>query len=260
MTQTTRMPAVFLGHGSPMNTLQQNEFTAAWRKFGASIPKPRAVLCVSAHWFTHGTHVTATPTPETIHDFGGFPQALFDFQYPAPGDPALAQRVAELLKPLNVGLDQKWGLDHGTWSVLAHVFPKADIPVVQLSIDRTQPGQFHYDLGKQLAPLRDEGVLIVGSGNVVHNLGIMNWREQNVAFDWATRFNNAVKEHIASANHGPLIDFEGFGNDSALAINTKEHYLPLLYVLGAQSPQEPANILSDGIFGGSISMLSVAVG
>ncbi len=260
MTQTTRMPAVFLGHGSPMNTLQQNEFTDAWRKFGASIPKPRAVLCVSAHWFTHGTHVTATPTPETIHDFGGFPQALFDFQYPAPGDPVLAQRVADLLKPLNVGLDRQWGLDHGTWSVLAHVFPEADIPVIQLSIDRTQPAQFHYDLGKQLAPLRDEGVLIIGSGNVVHNLGIMNWREQNVAFDWAIRFNNVVKEHIANSNHGPLIDFEGFGNDAALAINSKEHYLPFLYILGAHSPQERANILSDGIIGGSISMLSVAVG
>jgi 4,5-DOPA dioxygenase extradiol len=260
MTQTNRMPTVFLGHGSPMNTLQQNQFTAAWRKFGESIPKPRAVLAISAHWFTKGTHVTATPTPETIHDFGGFPQALFDFQYPAPGDPELAQQVANLLKPLNVGLDQKWGLDHGTWSVLAHVFPKADIPVVQLSIDRTQPGQFHYDLGKRLAPLRDEGVLILGSGNVVHNLGIMNWREQNVAFDWATRFNNVVKEHIANSNHGPLIDFEGFGQDSALAINTKEHYLPFLYVLGAQSAQERANIFTDGIFGGSISMLSVSIG
>ena len=260
MTQTTRMPAAFIGHGSPMNTLQQNEFTAAWQKFGESIPKPRAVLVISAHWFTRGTHVTATPTPETIHDFGGFPQALFDFQYPAPGDPVLAQQIASLLQPLKVGLDQQWGLDHGTWSVLAHVFPKADVPVIQLSIDRTQPGPFHYDLGKRLAPLRDEGVLILGSGNVVHNLGIMNWREQNVAFDWATRFNNVVKEHIANANHGPLIDFEGFGQDAALAINTKEHYLPFLYILGAQSLQERTNILSDGIFGGSISMLSVVVG
>ena len=150
MTQHTRMPTVFLGHGSPMNALQQNEFTDAWRKFGASIPKPRAVLCVSAHWYTQGTYVTATQTPETIHDFGGFPQVLFDFQYPAPGDPMLAQRVADLLKPLNVGLDQQWGLDHGAWSVLAHVFPDADIPVIQLSIDRTQPAQFHYDLGKQI--------------------------------------------------------------------------------------------------------------
>ena len=259
MTQQ-KMPAVFLGHGSPMNTLEQNEFTAAWRKFGGSIPKPRAVLAISAHWFVPGTHVTATPTPETIHDFGGFPQALFDFQYPAPGDPALAQQVANLLKPLNVGLDQQWGLDHGTWSILAHVFPKADVPVIQLSIDRTQPAQFHYDLGKRLAPLRDESVLILGSGNVVHNLGIMNWREQNVAFDWAVRFNDAVKEHIANANHGPLIDFEGFGNDAALAINTKEHYLPFLYILGALSAQERASILTDGIFGGSISMLSMAIG
>ena len=260
MTQTTRMPAVFLGHGSPMNTLQQNEFTAAWRKFGASIPKPRAVLCVSAHWFTHGTHVTATPTPETIHDFGGFPQALFDFQYPAPGDPKLAQRVANLLKPLDVGLDQKWGLDHGTWSVLAHVFPEADIPVIQLSIDRTQPAQFHYDLGKQLAPLRDEGVLIVGSGNVVHNLGIMNWREQTVAFDWAIRFNDLVKESLASRNHAPLIGFDKLGKDAELSINSMEHYLPFLYTIGLQAADDKATLLTDGIFGGSISMLSVAIG
>ena len=259
MTQTTRMPAVFLGHGSPMNALQQNEYTNAWREFGASIPKPRAVLAVSAHWFTRGTHVTATATPETIHDFGGFPQALFDFQYPAPGNPDLARRVVEILKPLDVGLDRQWGLDHGTWSVLAHVFPDADVPVIQLSIDRTQPGRFHYDLGKQLAPLRDEGVLIVGSGNVVHNLGILNWREQTVAYDWAERFNDAVKRHLADKNHQPLIDFEGFGQDAALAINTKEHYLPLLYVLGTQSPQEHLTVLSDGIFGGSISMLSIAI-
>ncbi len=259
MTQQ-KMPAVFLGHGSPMNTLQQNEYTDAWRKFGASIPKPRAVLCVSAHWFTHGTHVTATPTPETIHDFGGFPQALFDFQYPAPGDPALAHRVANLLKPLNVGLDQKWGLDHGTWSVLAHVFPDADVPVVQLSIDRTKPAQFHYDLGKQLAPLRDEGVLIVGSGNVVHNLGIMNWREQNVAFDWAIRFNELVKDSLTSRNHAPLIGFDKLGKDAELSINSMEHYLPFLYMIGLQNTDDKATLLTDGIFGGSISMLSVAIG
>ena len=260
MTQTTRMPAVFLGHGSPMNTLEQNQFTVAWRQFGASIPKPRAVLSVSAHWFTQGTHVTAMPTPETIHDFGGFPQALFDFQYPAPGDPKLAQRVADLLKPLSVGLDQHWGLDHGTWSVLAHVFPKADIPVVQLSIDRTKPAQFHYDLGKQLAPLRDEGVLILGSGNVVHNLGIMNWREQNVAFDWANRFNDLVKASLRSGDHAPLIGYDRLGQDAELSINSAEHYLPLLYITALQNADDKPALFTDGIFGGSISMLSVAYG
>ena len=260
MTQDTRMPAVFLGHGSPMNTLQQNEFTDAWRKFGAAVPKPRAVLLVSAHWYTQGTHVTATETPETIHDFGDFPQALFDFQYPAPGDPELANRVADLLKPLEVGLDQQWGLDHGTWSVLAHMFPDADIPVVQLSIDRTQPGQFHYDLGKQLVPLRDEGVLILGSGNVVHNLGIMNWREQTVAYDWALRFNDLVKDSLASRDHAPLIGYDGLGKDAELSINSAEHYLPLLYVIGLQNADEKITVLTDGIFGGSISMLSFSIG
>ena len=260
MTQDTRMPAVFLGHGSPMNTLQQNEFTDAWRKFGAAVPKPRAVLLVSAHWYTQGTHVTATETPETIHDFGDFPQALFDFQYPAPGDPELANRVADLLKPLEVGLDQQWGLDHGTWSVLAHMFPDADIPVVQLSIDRTQPAQFHYDLGKQLAPLRDEGVLILGSGNVVHNLGIMNWREQTVAYDWALRFNDLVKDSLASRDHAPLIGYDGLGKDAELSINSAEHYLPLLYVIGLQNADEKLTVLTDGIFGGSISMLSFSIG
>ena len=260
MTQDTRMPAVFLGHGSPMNTLQQNEFTDAWRKFGAAVPKPRAVLLVSAHWYTQGTHVTATETPETIHDFGDFPQALFDFQYPAPGDPELANRVADLLKPLEVGLDQQWGLDHGTWSVLAQMFPDADIPVVQLSIDRTQPGQFHYDLGKQLAPLRDEGVLILGSGNVVHNLGIMNWREQTVAYDWALRFNDLVKDSLASRDHAPLIGYDGLGKDAELSINSAEHYLPLLYVIGLQNADEKITVLTDGIFGGSISMLSFSIG
>jgi 4,5-DOPA dioxygenase extradiol len=259
MTQTTRMPAVFLGHGSPMNTLQQNEFTDAWRKFGASISKPRAVLCVSAHWFTRGTHVTETQTPETIHDFGGFPQALFDFQYPAPGDPGLARQVADLLKPVEVGLDQQWGLDHGAWSVLVHVFPDADVPVIQLSIDRTQPAQFHYNLGKQLAPLRDEGVLIVGSGNVVHNLGIMNWREQTVAYDWAIRFNDLVKHSLESGDHAPLIGYERLGKDAELSINSAEHYLPLLYIISQQNPGDKLTLFTDSIFGGSISMLSVSL-
>jgi 4,5-DOPA dioxygenase extradiol len=256
----THTPAAFLGHGSPMNTLEHNAYTSAWREFGAALHKPKAVLMISAHWFTPGTHVTAMQAPETIHDFRGFPQALFDFRYPAPGSPELARRVAQLLQPLEVGLDEKWGLDHGAWSVLAHVFPGADVPVVQLSIDRTQPPQWHYDLAKRLAPLREEGVLIVGSGDVVHNLGIMNWREQNVAFDWAVRFNDLVKSHLAQPDHPTLINYEKLGEDARLSIPTPEHYLPLLYVIAVQRPEDKLSIVSDGIVGGSISMLSVAIG
>lgn len=260
MASTTRLPVVFFGHGSPMNALERNDYTETWRTFGASLSKPRAVLMISAHWFTRGTHAAAMETPETIHDFGGFPQPLFDFQYPAPGAPELAQRVADLLAPLPVGLDREWGLDHGAWSVLTHVFPEADVPVVQLSIDRTQPAQFHYDLGKRLAPLRDEGVLIVGSGNVVHNLGIMNWREQTVAYDWAVRFNDLVKRCLESRDHAPLIGYDQLGNDARLSIPTPEHYLPLLYIIGQQTADDKMTLLTDGIFGGSISMLSLSIG
>jgi 4,5-DOPA dioxygenase extradiol len=259
MNTAARMPAAFLGHGSPMNTLERNAHTDAWRAFGASVPKPKAVLMISAHWYTRGTRVCAVENPETIHDFRGFPQALFDFQYPAPGSPQLAQRVAHLLHPVQAGLDQEWGLDHGAWSVLAHVFPDADIPVVQLSIDATQAPQWHYDLGKRLAPLRDEGVLIVGSGNVVHNLGIMNWREQRSAFDWAARFNDLVKSHLQQPDHATITHYDRLGEDARLSIPTPEHYLPLLYIIALQQPDEMARILTDGIFGGSISMLSVAI-
>ena len=257
---TTTLPIAFIGHGSPMNTLEDNPFTQAWRRFGASVPQTKAVLMISAHWYTRGTHVTAMQTPKTIHDFGNFPKPLFDFQYPAPGDPALAQRVAKLLQPMQVGLDQQWGLDHGAWSILAHIFPDANIPVVQLSIDATQPAQFHYDLGRRLVPLRDEGVLIVGSGNVVHNLGIMDWRTQNRAFDWAERFNGIVKNHLMEPDHSGLIHYERLGDDAKLSIPTAEHYLPLLYVTGAQTESDKLSVLSDGIFGGSISMLSVELG
>ena len=260
MTSANRLPVVFIGHGSPMNTLERNDFTETWRAFGASIAKPRAVLLISAHWFVRGTHVTAMETPDTIHDFGNFPQALFDFQYPAPGSPELAQRVADLLAPLPVGLDREWGLDHGAWSVLTHVFPDADVPVVQLSIDRTQSAQFHYDLGKRLAPLRDEGVLIVASGNVVHNLGIMNWREQTDAYDWAVRFNELIKDCLKSRDHARLVGYDRLGNDADLSIPTPEHYLPMLYVLGQQGADEKLTLLTDGIFGGSISMLSFSLG
>jgi 4,5-DOPA dioxygenase extradiol len=254
------MPAVFLGHGSPMNTLADNRYTQAWRAIGKKVPQPTAILAVSAHWYIRGTAVTAMQAPRTIHDFGGFPQALFDYQYPAPGSPALAQRVREILAPLAVRADESWGLDHGTWSVLAHVFPKADIPVVQLSIDASQPPSFHYDLGKRLAPLRDEGVLVVASGNVVHNLGVLNWKDDAPAYDWAQRFNDAVGGYVRKCEHGPLVDYENLGDDARLSIPTLEHYLPLLYILGLQDEGEPALIAIDGIQNASISMMTVVVG
>lgn len=257
---TAPMPAVFFGHGSPMNTLEHNRYTDAWRRIGASLPKPKAILAVSAHWYIRGTAVTAMPQPRTIHDFGGFPRELFEVQYPAPGDPALAERVRELLAPVNVGLDQDWGLDHGTWSVLAHVFPDADVPVVQLSIDGTQPPSYHYELARKLTPLRDEGVLIVGSGNVVHNLGRIQWAEDTPAYDWATRFNTRVRECLLAGDHASLIDYPALSADSRLSVPTPEHYLPLLYVIAQQTDGEALSLPIDGIELGSISMLSVAVG
>jgi 4,5-DOPA dioxygenase extradiol len=260
MTAVARMPAIFFGHGTPMNTLAQNRYTEAWRELGESVPRPRAILCVSAHWYTHGTGVTAMQRPETIHDFYGFPQALFDVQYPAPGDPALAARARDLLAPVDVGLDQTWGLDHGTWSVLVHAFPDASVPVVQLSIDGMQPPRFHYDLGRRLAPLRDEGVLVIGSGNVVHNLRVLNRRDDAPAFDWAVRFNDRVREALARRDHDVLIDYAAGGEDAALSVPTPEHYLPLLYVAALQAEDEPMSFPVDGIDKGSLGMLTAVAG
>ena len=253
----TRMPVVFFGHGSPMNALERNQYTEAWRKIGQTVPRPKAVLAVSAHWYIRGTAVTAMQKPRTIHDFGGFPKPLFDVQYPAPGDPQLAARVRDLLTPVDVQLDQSWGLDHGTWSVFVHAFPDADVPVVQLSIDATQPAQFHYDLGKRLAPLRDEGVLIIGSGNVVHNLGVINWNPGAAPFDWARRFNEQVRDCLTRRDHGPLIAYESCGPDARMAIPTPEHYLPMLYCIGSQEEGEAVSFAVDGLELGSISMLTV---
>jgi len=255
-----RMPVIFFGHGSPMNTLARNRYTEAWRNLGTNAPKPKAILAISAHWFTRGTAVTAMARPKTIHDFGGFPQALFDVQYPAPGEPGLAARVRELLAPMPVHLDQSWGLDHGTWSVLAHAFPDAGIPVVQLSMDGTKPARFHYELGKRLAPLRDEDVLIVGSGNVVHNLMLMQRGEGVLAFDWAKRFNEMVCTALASRNHQALIEFERMGEDARLSVPTPEHYLPLLYIAALQVEGETMACIVDGYEAGSIGMLSAAAG
>ncbi|MGP1676717.1 MAG: 4,5-DOPA dioxygenase extradiol [Burkholderiales bacterium] len=255
-----RMPIIFFGHGSPMNTLARNQYTEAWRKLGATVPKPKAILAISAHWFTCGTAVTAMTSPKTIHDFGGFPQALFDIQYPAPGDPGLAARVRDLLAPVAVQLDESWGLDHGTWSVLAHAFPDAGIPVVQLSMDGTKPARFHYELGRQLAPLREEGVLIVGSGNVVHNLMLMQRGAGMPAYDWAQRFNGKVRAALASADHQTLIDFEHLGEDARLSVPTPEHYLPLLYIAALQAEGETMAFIMDGYEAGSLGMLTAAAG
>jgi 4,5-DOPA dioxygenase extradiol len=253
------MPVVFFGHGSPMNSLDRNQYTEAWRRLGESIPVPKAILCVSAHWYTEGTAVTAMSNPKTIHDFYGFPQALFDVQYPAPGEPRLASRVRDMLAPLDVGLDESWGLDHGTWSVLKHAYPRADIPVLQLSIDGTRPARFHYETGRRLAPLRDEGVLVAGSGNVVHNLRLMR-RDGGQAFDWAVRFNQRIREALASRDHAALVDFEKLGEDARLSVPTPEHYFPLLYIAALQGADEAVTFPVDGYDLGSISMLTAVAG
>jgi 4,5-DOPA dioxygenase extradiol len=253
-----KLPAIFFGHGNPMNALADNAYTKAWRNIGAGIPRPKAILAISAHWYVPYTALTGMPAPRTIHDFGGFPRELFEFTYPAPGDPHLAVRVAELLEPVEAGIDMQWGLDHGTWSVLSHVFPEADIPIVQLSIDERQPPQFHFDAGRRLAPLRDENVLIVGSGNVVHNLHAYAWgRHPAEPFDWAVRFDARVRELLAAGDVAPLVDYESLGRDALLSAPTPDHYLPLLYIAGASAAGDAVSFPVTGMDGGSISMLSV---
>ena len=258
---TTRLPAIFVGHGNPMNALQRNAYTDSWRRIAAEMPRPRAILAISAHWYIPATAVTGAAAPRTIHDFGGFPRELFQVQYPAPGDPALARHVQEMLAPLDVALDETWGLDHGTWSVLCHLFPDADVPVVQLSIDETRPGSFHFDLGRRLAPLREAGVLIFGSGNLVHNLHTYAWgRHTPEPFDWAVRFESEARRLMTSGDFAPLQDYETLGQDALLSVPTPDHYLPLLYVLGAARDGETIGFPVEGVDGGSISMLSVRVG
>ncbi|HEX8172257.1 MAG TPA: 4,5-DOPA dioxygenase extradiol [Thermoanaerobaculia bacterium] len=258
---SARMPAVFFGHGNPMNAIERNAYTEAWSAIGRALPRPRAIVSVSAHWYLPGTLVTAMERPRTIHDFGGFPRPLYEFQYPAPGAPDLAARVAELLAPVGTGQDHRWGLDHGTWSVLCHVYPDASIPIIQLSIDETQPAQFHYDLGRKLAPLRDEGILVIGSGNLVHNLHTYAWgRQVSEPFDWAVRFETKARELMQSGNHQPLIDYEAMGPDAMRSAPTPDHYLPLLYVLGAAHPDDQVTFPVEGVDGGSVSMLSVQIG
>lgn len=257
MPATNRMPAIFFGHGSPMNAIEENTYTKTWTQFGQDFPRPKAILMVSAHWMTHGIAVTAMEKPKTIHDFGGFPQALFDMQYPASGSPALARRVAELLAPLPVQKNQDWGLDHGTWSVLIKTYPLADIPVVQLSLDLSQPASWHFDIGKKLACLRDEGIMLMASGNVVHNLRRMSADPAGHA--WAHRFNDKMRAALLSADWDKVVHYEQFGQDAALSVLTNEHFLPLLYVIGSHQPEDQLSIASDGIELGAISMMSVVL-
>ena len=255
------IPAIFFGHGNPMNALANNPWTNGWAALGREIPLPRAVLCVSAHWYLPATLVTANRAPRTIHDFGGFPRELYEVKYPAPGDQELARRVQELLAPISVELDERWGLDHGTWSVLCHVFPEADVPVIQLSIDETQPAEFHYEIAKKLNGLRDEGVLIVGSGNLVHNLHAYAWGRQQVEpLDWAVRFDQRARELLLAGQHDPLVAYETLGRDAALSVPTPDHYLPLLYVIAQHREGDEVNFPVEGFDGGSVSMLSVKIG
>ena len=256
-----KMPAVFFGHGNPMNALEKNEYTVGWARIGRLLPRPKAIVCVSAHWYFPATAVTTVTQPRTIHDFGGFPRELYEVRYPAPGHPELANRVKDLLAPISVGLDTAWGLDHGTWSVLCHVFPEADVPVIQLSIDETQPAEFHYEAAKRLSSLRDEGVLIMGSGNLVHNLHAYAWGRQQVEpLDWAMRFEARARELLLAGDHDPLIAYETLGRDAILSIPTPDHYLPLLYVIAQMREGEQISFPVEGFDGGSVSMLSVQLG
>jgi 4,5-DOPA dioxygenase extradiol len=255
----TRMPALFVGHGSPMNAIEDNAFRRAWTAAARAIPKPRAVLCVSAHWETAGVAVTGSDRPETIHDFFGFPDELFAVEYAAPGDTALCRSVGALVKGAPVALDPDRGLDHGAWSVLCAMYPDADVPVVQLSLDTRRSAAFHYALGRELAPLRDQDVLVLGSGNMVHNLGLIDFRRRG-GYDWAVRFDQALRERILDRDHAALVDFEALDPAATLAVPTPEHYLPLLYVLALQADDEAAALFNAETLMGSISMTSVAIG
>src|SRR5512146_404961 len=258
---TGRLSAVFFGHGNPMNALLDNSYSRGWAALGRDLPRPAAVLSISAHWYVRGTFLPAMPAPPTIHDFGGFPEELYRIDYPAPGDPALADRVRRLLAQLSVHTADDWGLDHGTWTVLRHVIPRADIPVVQLSIDKRQPAEYHYEIGKRLAPLRDEGILIVGSGNLVHNLHAYAWgRHAAEPFDWAVRFEDKVRGLLLSGNDGPLIAYDTLGHDAELSIPTPDHYLPLLYVIATRREGDAIGFPVEGVDGGSVSMLAVRIG
>lgn len=257
------MPVLFIGHGSPMNAIEENEFSISWRNMANSIPRPKALLCISAHWETKGTYVTAMQSPKTIHDFGGFPQELYDVQYPAPGDPILAAGIRDSASFTEVGLDDNWGLDHGAWSVIKHMYPVADIPVLEISLDYYKAPQYHYDLARQLLDLRKKGILIIGSGNIVHNLGLIAWdhaSEQEYGFDWAIQANETFKKLILSDNHKDLINYKNLGREVQLAVPTPDHYLPLLYALALKDENEPIVVFNDKALMGSLTMTSLRIG
>lgn len=257
------MPVLFIGHGSPMNGIEDTSFSRRWTQMAKEIPTPKAVLVISAHWFTKGTKITAMEFPKTIHDFGGFPKELFEVQYPAPGNPVLAKKTADLLHSAHVELDHDWGLDHGTWTIVRHMYPDADIPVLQLSIDYTKGPQYHYDLAKELYSLRKKGVLIIGSGNMVHNLRMAAWNrlnEEQYGYDWALQMNDKFKELISNVDYKPLINYESMGREAMLAIPTPEHYLPLMYTLGLKGDKDATSFFNDRTVAGSLTMTSVKLG
>lgn len=263
LSSTQKMPVLFLGHGSPMNAIEENEFVAGFRNIAKTIPKPNAILCVSAHWETRGTFVTAMQNPPTIHDFGGFPKALFEVQYPAPGSPELANETKLIITTTEVGLDEKWGLDHGAWSVIKHMYPNADVPVIQMSLDYYQSPQYHYELAKELASLLKKGVLIIGSGNMVHNLSMIAWDKLNAGeygYDWALEASDKMKKYILNGDHQQLINFRSHGKPFELAIPTPEHYLPLLYAMALKEENDTVSLFNDKAIAGSLTMTSVKIG
>jgi len=262
LRSTEQMPVLFLGHGSPMNAIEENEFVKGWREAGKTIPKPNAILCVSAHWETRGTYVTAMEKPRTIHDFGGFPEQLYEVEYPAPGSPELAKETKKMVTKTPVGLDEQWGLDHGSWSVVKHLYPNADVPVIQMSLDHYQTPQHHYELAKEIASLRKKGVLIVGSGNMVHNLRMVAWDKLNTpgyAYDWAAEASEKMKKYIMNGDHKLLIEYRSQGNAFDLAIPTPEHYLPLLYTLALKEENEKITLFNDKAVAGSLTMTSLKI-
>jgi 4,5-DOPA dioxygenase extradiol len=262
LSNTDKMPVLFLGHGSPMNAIEENEFVVGFRNIAKSLPTPNAILCISAHWFTNGTKVTAMEMPKTIHDFGGFPRELFEVQYPAKGNSILAQETKNILLPTNVELDEQWGLDHGAWSVIKHLYPKANIPVIQLSIDYTKPAQYHYELAQQLNSLRHKGILIIGSGNIIHNLGMVdfaNLHKDNYGYDWAIEARETINNYLLNHDYNPLINYQNQSKALQLAIPSPDHYLPLIYTLGLQQKGESLSLFNDKLLGGSLSMTSLKI-
>jgi 4,5-DOPA dioxygenase extradiol len=258
--KTEKMPSLFIGHGSPMNAIEENQFVEGFRKIALEIEKPKAILCISAHWYTKGTKVTAVEMPKTIHDFSGFPTALYQVSYPAKGSPELASATRSMLEPIPVALDDTWGLDHGAWSILKHLYPDATIPVVEMSIDYTKPAPYHFELAQKLKSLRHRGVLIIGSGNMIHNLGLVDWKnfeKDNYGYDWALEARETLNEYILNTNYAPLVDFKKLSQAVNLAIPTPDHYLPLLYTLGLREKEDNTTLFNDKLLAGSISMTSV---